>query len=731
METQAFLFPKNLNHFLGISLHCTILMERIRQIRYFFFSQSLADGVRITLEIIIPAVVFSFLGHLEIGMTLSLGALCVSISDGPGPVVHKRNGMLYCNIFIFIMAIITGLVNDNVLLMGIVILLASFLFTMISVYGNRAASIGTASLLMMILRMTTKLSPPEVISESLLVLAGGVWYMIVALLFYRISPYRPAQRSLGYCIHETAKYLLIKSEMYNLHSDLENEYKKLLDQQVIVNEKQNDVRELLFKNRELLKESTYTGRLLVLTFVDVVDLFEHIMATWYDYSLLRKKYASTGILEEVSVIIKHLAQEMDNMGEAIQSNGTYKKQFELIPPLETLKEKIDSQSDNGSSIMLKKILVNLRNLGEKVEGILKYFDGNITTKGTIRSKKEYSRFVTHQKINGTVLRNNLTLESSTFRYSLRMMITCGIGFGIAKLFSGGHHSYWIIMTIIIILKPGFSLTRQKNFDRLIGTICGGIAGVLILAFIYNTNLLFALMVFFMVGTYTFVRSNYIVMVIFLTPYILILFHFLGLGTANVAIERLIDTAIASLLAFLASYFLFPNWESTQLQGYMAGVLKANIQYLQKLKEFLFGNKISSLDYKLVRKGLFVSTANLSAALHRMLSEPKSKQLHRKEIYEFVVLNHVLSSNIASLTDTMEANNLPFSKQVIKPVNNSLTVLEKGLQQLDKTYVDDEKEMDTSILVGDYKQPDETLEEQLNFIHKVSEDIGKVIKVIST
>ena len=58
------------------------------------------------------------------------------------------------------------------------------------------------------------------------------------------------------------------------------------------------VRELLFKNSELLKESTRTGRLLVLTFVDVVDLFEHIMATWYDYASLRKKYASTGILED-------------------------------------------------------------------------------------------------------------------------------------------------------------------------------------------------------------------------------------------------------------------------------------------------------------------------------------------------------------------------------------------------------------------------------------------------
>ena len=188
-------------------------MERTQQIRYFLFSQYLADGIRVTLEIIIPTVVFSFLGQLEIGMLLSLGALCVSISDGPGPVVHKRNGMLYCNIFIFIMALLTGFANHNPWLLGLLILASTFLFSMISVYGNRAASIGTAALLMMILRIPTVHPFPAVITESLLALAGGVWYMGVALLFYRITPYRPAQRSLGNCVHETAKYLLIKSEM--------------------------------------------------------------------------------------------------------------------------------------------------------------------------------------------------------------------------------------------------------------------------------------------------------------------------------------------------------------------------------------------------------------------------------------------------------------------------------------------------------------------------------------
>lgn len=710
-----------------------INMQNTRQIRSFFFGQSLADGVRITLEIIIPVMVMTYFGHMDLGMSMSLGALCVSISDGPGPLVHKRNGMFYCLVFVFLMALITGLVNENMVALWILVLASTFLFTMFSVYGNRAASIGTAALLIMILRMSRIQPASDVWIDSLLVLAGGIWYMVIAMGFYMLTPFRPAQRALGDCINETALYLRIKSELYNPSSDLEKEYRRLLDQQVVVNTAQDAVRELLFKNRALLKESTHYGRVLVLTFTYMVDLFEQIMATWYDYASLRNKYAQTGLLQEVQIIIRKISREMTNIGDAIHDNTHYKSEFELIPALDQLKARIDSLSDQGSTLMLKKILVNLRNLGENVSEITRYFNEDISGKRKMRSEKDYSRFVTHQKINGTVLKNNLTFESNVFRHSLRMMITCGVGFLIAKMISTGHHSYWIIMTITIILKPGYSLTKEKNWDRLLGTLFGGLLGLLLLAFVSNEYVLFGFIVFFMIGTYTFVRANYIVMVIFLTPYVLILFHFLGLGAVDVAGERLADTAIASVLAFLSSYYLFPSWESKNLSGYMASTLQANIQYLQKLKDMYLGKIISTLDYKLIRKDLFVSTANLSAALHRMQSEPKSTQKHKNEIYEFVVLNHVLSSNVASITASVfDKGAQPVSKENINKLKSSISRLEESLVLLEPiTLPDGDDGVTENQVFLENKNGDTQLNEQLNFIFKVSDDIGKLTKIITT
>lgn len=704
--------------------------ENKQHIQYFLFSQYLADGIRITLEIILPTVIFSQFGKIDLGLMMSTGALCVSMTDGPGPVEHKRNGMLYCILFIFLMTLFTGLINTNVFLLGLLILMSSFFFTMFSVFGNRAASLGTAVLLVMVLRMD-KISPPlDILFDSLLVVAGGFWYLLFALLFFKLQPYRPAQRLLGNCLHETARFLRIKAALYDINSDITDEYRKLVTQQVVVNEKQDELRELLFKNRQLIKEPTDTGKLLLVTFADVLDLYENIMATWYDYTLLRQRFAATGILEEVSVIIQDMADEIDRIALAIQSNSFYKKQYQLLPALDVLKAKIDAKEDpNNSNLVLKKILVNLRNLGERSDELMNYFKAGTLAKRNLRRDTDYAKFVSHQVINSRVFINNIGLDSAVYRHSLRMMITCIAGFIIAKLLPHAHHSYWILLTIIVIVKPGFSLTKQRNLERLFGTIAGGLIGLLIIYFIHDRTILFGVIIFFMLVTYTFFRVNYIVTVIFMTPYIIILFYLLGVGSVNVAEERLLDTGIASLLAFMGSYFLFPHWESVQLESYMVKVLQANQNYLQQLAAFFSGSNKSQLEYKLVRKELYVSTANLSAAFQRMLSEPKSKQRNSQEIYEFVVLNHVLSSNIASLTASM-INKEPrqYSKEVLLPVKKSITILKQSLLQLDNNTLQ-EAIIPTTIHTN-VDNTDKQLTEQLNFIYKVTCDIGKITQKIA-
>src|SRR5690606_25298882 len=118
-------------------------MNQTREIKSFIFSQYFSDGLRITFGVLLPSLIFYQMDLLSLGLTISLGALCISIADGPGPVIHKRNGMLFCNLFVFLTALLTGLINTYPILIGIELLVLCFIYSMFSVFGNRASSIGT------------------------------------------------------------------------------------------------------------------------------------------------------------------------------------------------------------------------------------------------------------------------------------------------------------------------------------------------------------------------------------------------------------------------------------------------------------------------------------------------------------------------------------------------------------------------------------------------------------
>ncbi len=700
-----------------------------RDIRSFFYSQYFSDGLRISFGILLPSLVFSQFNHFNTGLSLSLGALCICVIDNPGPVTYKRNAMAAGNICLFFVAVTTGFARLNVYTLGLEITFFSFLFSMFTVYGNRAASVGTSALLVMIFMIDKALKPGDVIGFSAIILAGGIWYMLFSILFFEVRPYRAAQQTLGESIADVAKFLRIKADFYVSGVDIDENYRKLVSQQIKVSQHQDAVREILFKSRVLVKESTNASRVLLLTFVDVVDMFEKIMATHYDYAFIREKFKETGILNQIADTLFGMADEVDNIAYMVLTNTRSKRKRYFNAGLEELKTKIDDVSGYGTSnLALKKILINLRDLNDRITNIYNYYHSRSAANLVENnSGLEYSKFVTSQDYSPNIFWNNFTFSSSAFKHAVRVSLVCLVGYITAKTIAIGHHSYWVLLTIIVILKPGFSLSKQRNFQRLTGTIAGGVIGILVLMLIKDKTFEFIVLIIFMMGTYSFLRLNYVVSVIFMTPYVLILFKFLGVGM--VVEERIIDTLIGSTIALIASYVIFPSWEFEQIQDNLKGVVYANTNYLLKIAESIFGKEVSTLEYKLARKDAFVKSANLSAAFERMTSEPKSKQKNIKEVHKFVVLNHILSSYIATMAAVFSSKaKLKTNNENLRLIKRSLAVLNDCSKKLNGKVIVADIPKIASIYTENEQKPSEDdllLREQLGFINKISVDIAKV------
>lgn len=705
------------------------MQRHFASFKNFIFTQYFSDGIKITIGVLLPSLIFFQYDNLLVGLPISLGALCVSIADNPGPLLHKRNAMILTVLFIGINTIITGLLSANPYFLGIEILLLSFFFSMFHIYGDRAAGVGTAALLIMILNIDHVRPFEEVLIYGFYVVAGGIWYMLLSFLFVQIMPYRYAEQTLGECTKEIAKYLHTRAHFYGDKIDVNDNFKHLVDQQVIVNHQLENVREILFKTKKIQRDTTANSRKLIMIFIDIVDIFEQTTITHYDYNEIRKQFEQTHILSAFEKIINQLASEINYLGICLINHEKPGRHMLTIHDLDALKSKLDDLENVMPTLVLKKVLINIRNIFIRVDGIYNYFIKKDTIASyQLNSDAEFERFVSHQTFNLKLLLQNLTLKSSFFRHALRVAMVSLFGYLIAKLLPVGHHSYWILLTIMVILKPGFSLTKQRNYERVIGTIVGGLVGSLILLFIKNQTVLFSFLLLFMVLTYSFQRIKYIVSVLFMTPFILILFTFItSENDINLVGERVIDTLIGSAIAFIASYLILPNWESYNFKTTLAEMVKANLDYFVIILTKLSGKPVSLTEYKLIRKEVYVSTANLGGALQRMINEPKNKQLKTNDVHKFVVLNHTLTSYLANLSITSKKIPFTFSTDQIKSIQKSYNYLKESWLVLckDQNIVQQQIPNKPILVESSLEENHQANFEQLELILKVSSNIFKV------
>ncbi len=153
-----------------------------KEAKAFIFSYHFSNGLRTTLSVVVPSVIFAAIGHLEAGIAISMGALCTALADVPGTIVHKRNGLIISTVLIFITALGTGLLLPFWPLLTVWVGLCSFFYSMLLIYGNRGGNIGLGCLLVMVSLMAESYSWRQAIEVSFLILSGSVWYALLALL---------------------------------------------------------------------------------------------------------------------------------------------------------------------------------------------------------------------------------------------------------------------------------------------------------------------------------------------------------------------------------------------------------------------------------------------------------------------------------------------------------------------------------------------------------------------
>jgi uncharacterized membrane protein YccC len=663
----------------------------ISKIQKFTESTHFTNALKVTIATVTPVLLFSFLGYFQIGFTIALGAFFTYPSDIPSNLKHKINGLL---VSAFIVSGTNLLLNIVYPFSGIfypVLALLIFFLSMISVYGQRATMVSFSALLSISLAFAHLQEGWEILQYSALLLAGGLFYLTISLLFHHIRPYRYVELQIAECIQLTSAYLELRGDLWTDTADKKSIIEKQLNLQVQLNIIHENIREVLIGN-QINSGSSNQNRKLLLVFISLVEILELALATSFDHDKLHQKFNNNpkvlatyqNLAYNLAISLKHLADSIQNRNKYISNHHLFNDLNILETAINDYENDLGITSDSESGYMLTTMLQYAEKQVEKIKIVERAFSSTIGSVDFKGKDKDLEKFLTPHYYPLSTLTGNLSFSSSVFRHSLRITITILCGFIIGQ-FIPFQNVYWILLTIVVIMKPGYGLTKQRSFQRIFGTVLGGIIAFGMLFLINNTILISILAVLAMVLGLAFTQTNYKTGVTFVTIYVVFIYGIQTPNISDVVQYRILDTLTGALLAFLANYFLWPSWELLNIPKYLEKAITANRNYVKEIS--VYYNKKGELPtaYRLARKQAFIEVGNLMASFQRMLQEPKSKQIKLPQVYKLTVLNHTLLSSAASLgtyiqshktTSASEAFNVVVDA-VIKNLDHAISILKNG------------------------------------------------------
>lgn len=647
------------------------------QLEKFFYSQYFFNGMRRALGIMLPIIVLGGVyGYFTAGLVATFGSLCVALIDQPGPWQHRGKEMLGGALLSTLTVMITGLATSSPVLIWLIVIGLTFFFSMFSAYGKKGGLIGFACLLLMTVTMHAPLSTEEVWIQSLFSLGGGLFYTVFSYGLSRLLDLREQEQALSVALFSTADYVACRARIYDTDNDLEQCYRNLIFKQADMIDKQQATRDMVLRGMRDDSRGILDPRRVMIwnLFIDMLGILDTLVATHTDYALLRQKLDGADAMMFMRDALYKMSLDLERIALAISRERTVKSINSTKAELRALEYEIEQYRAQGfdkrepdTFLLLVQILRRLRNTSRIIERMAEHTKASPIAQPLASSNLDnaLSDFLSRQQFRLGMITSNLRLDSPTCRYSLRVTVAVAIAMTLGTTVPGlSEHGYWIVLTILVIMKPGFALTRQRNAWRLTGTLIGCVIALMTLHATQNqTVLLAALGISTVIGA-SLLLLNFLVASVFNTVAVLIAFDFIEPMSTTVIWERAIDTLIGSAISFGCS-FLLPSWESKFMTSLAKAAVSANRQFLNaqlKVVEALSSQahqidhpavQQAELAFRLARKNVHIAFSNFAQAFYRMMLEPQSRQAHVAEYNNLLIQNHMMASQIAGLMPLLQ------------------------------------------------------------------------------
>jgi uncharacterized membrane protein YccC len=512
--------------------------------------------------------------HRSLGaVAITTGALNVSYSDGRDPYSQRARRMLSWSVLGAI-AVFTGSVTGKYHFAAILMAAAwAFVAGMLVSISSRAGDLGLNTLVVLIVFAARgALSPEGALIAAALVLGGGLLQTLFALLFWPVHRYEPERRAIG-------KVYLDLSEGVNPYNEVQAS--------TPLSAMPADVQDVI---SALGRDHSIDGERFRLLF----DQADRLRLSIYALSRLRSESKdeneahrqSQVALDGIDEILEVASKMLGTVGECLLRGEATPDQAELVRKLNRLVGAAQARKKEEGSVLSSEIASAVDVLAGQLRLVVQLSSHSVTPGMEEFAKHELAP-PWKLRLTGSLatLRANLDLGSGVCRHAIRLAVCVALADAIGRSISW-ERSYWLPMTVAVVLKPDFTTTISRGVLRLLGTY----AGLILATLLYHIVPGSAIIPVLLVGIFAFFMrwagpANYGVFSIAISGLIVFLIAETGVPPAQAVLQRFLNTTAGGVFALIA-YALWPTWERKTVPDAVADMLDACRDYFHAVAQRL-------------------------------------------------------------------------------------------------------------------------------------------------
>ncbi len=596
-------------------------------------SQYVTNGLSVALGLVLIMLALFETAGLSAAASAAVGVIITSLPDVPSPRRRKIMQVLPAPLLGTPLFILVQLSRQDSVLLGVVLVASTFLSVMLMAWGKRGGPICFALLFSMLFSMA---SPPMQSLEQVLLhaawfAAGAGLYLAWAVLTAHLLNQRFRAQLLAEAIDRFSRILHIQALRFGPEPDHQALLEAMLDQQASFADQLQDTRNVVLESPTTPARQQYAGMLLSL-----LEARDHQLACDLDLDVLLEHQASAPHLPALQQALRHAAGQLQTLSMALLL-GRRKQSIAAIADVrEQLAGALPPRPPAGAHLapqpmrldapdaatLLHSMANRIGHINDEAVKMSALARGDLAPELSL-VRSQWQLFVSATSWSIKPLLGQLGWRAPTLRYALRATLAVATGYVVALHLPWATHEYWVLITIVVVMRGNLAQTVQRRNARVAGTVLGCLLVMALLLTHPGAKVLFAVVALATGLAHAFALRRYLYTTIAGTVSGLLQAHLLlvGLQPTFAIGERLADTLLGALLAWLFSYVL-PSWERSQIPGLVKRSIKAQSQHARLALALLSTEQTADLNWRLARREAYDSLSALTLATQRSLAEPR-------------------------------------------------------------------------------------------------------------